>query len=194
MTSLSPMKIASNKGLLAALGTGLLLGFSVSPLPADEDVVANYVITSADDFLIDIYHNGEAVPDDRRHLLSERFGATSERIDLQVARGDWLVFHVVSDPMRWGGVRYFAAAGVFEKNEFGFVSHPDSRNWSACDDTSRVAKFISRKDFMSNNPAKKITELWLDGDGLMKQYAGDSWSGEPIWGCTRDTWLKFIVP
>jgi hypothetical protein len=184
------MKTIAAKGLLAVLGLGLFAG----PLRADEDVVANYVITSADDFLVDIYHNGRVVPDCRRHMLSERFGATSERIDLQVNRGDWLVFHVVSDRMRWGGVRYFAAAGVFEKNEFGFVSHPDSRDWSACDDTSRAARFISKKNFMSDNPAQKITELWLDGQGLMKQFAGDSWSGEPLWGRSRDTWLKFIAP
>jgi hypothetical protein len=47
---------------------------------------------------------------------------------------------------------------------------------------------------MSDKPAQKITELWLDGQGLMKQFAGDGWNGEPLWGCSRDTWLKFIVP
>jgi hypothetical protein len=188
------MRTTSRKSLLRVLGIGLLFGLSACSLPADEEVVANYVITSADDFLVSVYHNGDVVPDDRRHLISERFGATSERIDTQVKPGDWIVFHVVCDPMRWGGVRYFAAAGLFEKGEFGFVSQPDSRNWSACDDTSRAAKFIAKKDFMSNNPAQKITRLWLDGDGLMKQFAGDSWSGQPLWGRSCDTWLKFIVP
>lgn len=183
-----------SKTLLVLLCAGFVLGLSPRPVWADEDVVANYVITSADDFLVDVYHNGEVVPDGCRHMLSERFGATSERIDLQVRRGDWIVFHVVSDRMRWGGVRYFAAAGLFEKNEFGFVSHPDSRQWSACDNTSRVAKFIAKKDFMSHSPAQKVTEIWRDGDELMKQFAGDSWCGEPLWGCSRDTWLKFIVP
>jgi len=188
------MQVNYLKGMFVVLGAGLLFGLSVRPVQADGDIVANYVITSADDFLVDVYHNGEVVPDDSRHMLSERFGATSERIDLQVHRGDWIVFHVVSDRMRWGGVRYFAAAGLFEKNEFGFVSHPDSCDWSACDDTSRVAKFIAKKNFMSDKPAQKITELWLDGQGLMKQFAGDGWNGEPLWGCSRDTWLKFIVP
>lgn len=159
----------------------------------EEDVVANYVITSADDFVIDVYHNGQPVPECRRHLLSERFGATSERIDLQVCRGDWIVFHVVSDPMRWGGVRYFAAAGLLDKNKFGFVSHPDSRNWSACDDPAHVGQFIRRKNFMNDHPAQRITALWQDGQGLMKQFAGDAWSGEPLWGASRDTWLKIIV-
>jgi len=193
------MKTTFNKGLLATLGAGLVLGFSASPLPADDDVAdqsvaANYVVTVADDFVVDIYQNGKVVPDSSRHMISETFGAMAERTDIEVHRGDWLVFHVVNNRLRWGGSYYFGAAGLFEKDESGFVSNLCSGDWSYCDNPSRARKFISKKDFMSNHAAQPISRAWGDGTRLMKQYAGDSWSGEPLWGCSRDTWLKLIVP
>jgi hypothetical protein len=192
MTTSVPMK--SRCCFWTTVTAALCLMFSARPLPADDSVAANYVITAADDFVIDVHQNGKLVPESQRHLLVEKFGATSERIDVQVRHGDWLVFHVVSDPMRWSGVRYFAAAGLFEKNEFGFMSCPDSPDWSACDDPSHAKKFISRKDFMSSNVAQRITAPWQDGQGLMKQFAGEGWTGEPLWGTERDTWLKLVVP
>jgi len=39
----------------------------------------------------------------------------SERTNIQVRHGDWLVFHVANNRLRWGGSYYFAAAGLFEK-------------------------------------------------------------------------------
>src|SRR6476646_5439873 len=68
---------------------------------------ARYLITVADDFLVDVYRNGRAVPDAKRTLLDERFGATVERLDVEVRKGDWLVFNVVNNRMRWGGASYF---------------------------------------------------------------------------------------
>lgn len=62
------------------------------------DAVAQYVYTVADDFIVEVYYNGERVPDERRHLQFERFGATGERIDTPVHKGDWLVFNVVNQP------------------------------------------------------------------------------------------------
>jgi hypothetical protein len=103
------MKIHFYKSLLIVLGAELLPGCGIVPLPTENNaperaVAANYIITESDDFIVDIYHNGEVVPDSRRHMLSETFGATGERIDIQVHRGDWLVFHVVNDRFRWGGL------------------------------------------------------------------------------------------
>jgi hypothetical protein len=51
------------------------------------------------------------VPDSKRTLLVERFGTTAEWIDVDVKRGDWLVFNVVNNRMRWGGCSYVAVAG-----------------------------------------------------------------------------------
>ena len=194
-----PAAISLFKSLLPPFGAGILLALCALPLSAgddnmDQDTAANYVITQADDFVVDIYHNGRLVPNECRHLLTETFGATSERIDLPVRHGDWLVFHVVNDRLRWGGCSYFAAAGLFEKNEFGFVSNARSGDWSACDDPSHAAKFVSRKTYMTDCPAQKIANPWSDGLHLMRQHAGDDWAGDPIWGRTCDTWLKLIVP
>src|SRR5947207_11914800 len=79
------------------------------------DLRASYLITVADDFVADAYRNGRPIPDAKRQLLEDRFGATVERINTEVRKGDWLVFNVVNDRLRWGGAYYFAVAGCFAK-------------------------------------------------------------------------------
>jgi hypothetical protein len=160
---------------------------------SNSDLRAGHIVTVADDFVVDVYLNGVRVPDDRRELLAEIYGATAERVNVQVHRGDWLVFHVVNDRLRWGGCCYFAAAGVLPTNEFGFVSETESGNWSACDVPAKVGKFIKEKQYLSREKAQRIARIWQDGTPQMKQFAGNSWAGEPLWGLTRDTWLKVIV-
>src|SRR3954468_24396185 len=81
---------------------------------ARDGAVANYLVTVADDFVVEVYHNGQRVPDSARELILERFGATGEKINIAVKSGDWLVFHVVSNRLRWDGSKYFAVAGCFE--------------------------------------------------------------------------------
>src|SRR3954466_4145755 len=76
-----------------------------------EGKLADYLITVADDFIVEVYHNGQRVPDSARELILERFGATGEKIKVPVKRGDWLVFHVVANRLRWDGSKYFAVAG-----------------------------------------------------------------------------------
>jgi hypothetical protein len=154
---------------------------------------ADHVITVADDFVVDVYLNGVRVPDDKRTLLAEIFGATVERINAQVHKGDWLVFHAVNNRLRWGGSYYFAAAGVLQSKEFGFVSETESGNWSACDDPAKGRRFIEKKWYLHQDKAQPISRIWQDGTPQMKRFAGDSWDGEPLWGMSRDTWLKVIV-
>jgi len=183
------------KGLIAALLCCLISGcathcgqkFSGSGLRAEQ------VITVADDFVVDVYLNGVRVPDERREMLAETFGATAERINVRVHEGDWLVFHVANDKLRWGGCYYFAAAGVLQTNEFGFVSELESGNWSVCDDPTNARRFIEKRNYMQWNKAQPISRIWQDGTPQMKRFAGDSWAGEPLWGLSRDTWLKVIV-
>lgn len=160
---------------------------------ARETPRAKYVITVADDFVVEVYHNGKAVPDSKRKLLNERFGATTERIDEPIARGDWLVFHVVNNRLRWGGASYFAAAGCFVDNEYGFVTSTETGAWSACDSPRDADRFISDRNFLKHRPAHKITQPWSDGDTYIRAYAGTSWNGEPIWGANRSTWIKYIA-
>ncbi len=162
---------------------------AVEPKP----IRAAYVITVADDFIVDIYHNGRAVPDSKRQMLEERYGATAERINIEVRKGDWLVFNVVNNRMRWGGAYYFAAAGCFAANEFGFSSNLEDGNWCVCDTVHDAAKFILRREYLANQPAKAISTLWADGGAMMRQFAGDQWKGTPLWGSSRNTWIKVLV-
>jgi hypothetical protein len=157
------------------------------------DLRANHIVTVADDFVVDVYLNGIRVPDDKRELLAEIFGATVERISVHAHRGDWLVFHVVNNRLRWGGCYYFAAAGVLQTNEFGFISETASGNWSACDDPGKARRFVAKKWYLQRDRTQAISRIWQDGTPQMKHFAGDSWAGEPVWGLSRDTWLKVIV-
>lgn len=154
---------------------------------------ARHLITATDDFIVEVYHNGVRVPHAKRELLVERFGATVEKINVEVQRGDWLVFNVVNNRLRWGGAYYFGVAGVLGENECGFVSDLDSGDWSVCDDPAAQQRFIKSKDYLSDNRPAKVEFPWGDGDNYMRQFAGNQWNGEPIWGRERNTWIKVVV-
>ncbi len=154
---------------------------------------ASYLITAADDFVVDMFVNGKPIPDSSRTMLEERFGATVERVDVEVRRGDWLVFNVVNNRLRWGGTRYFGVAGCFAPSEFGFVSDRASRQWSACDNPRDAVRFITQRAFHSRAAVQLIDNPWPAGDALMQQYAGANWSGTPVWGKARSTWIKVLV-
>ena len=154
---------------------------------------ANYLITAADDFIVDVYLNGKPIPDSKRTMLEERFGATVERIDAEVHSGDWIVFNVVNNRLRWGGTRYFGMAGCFAANEYGFISDRASRQWSACDNPRDATRFITQMSFLDRSAVQIIDNPWPVGDELMRQYAGSNWSGSPVWGKSRNTWIKVIV-
>jgi hypothetical protein len=152
-----------------------------------------YLITVTDDMVVDVYHNGRPVPDSKRTLLREIYGATVERMDVEVKKGDWLVFNVANNRLRWGGAYYFAVAGCFGTNEYGFVSSLDTGQWSACDTPRDADRFIAQKTYLRHQAAKPITQMWAEGTNFMKEYAGDNWSGTPLWGSSRCTWIKVIV-
>src|SRR5881409_3767995 len=114
-------------------------------------MVAQYLYTVADDFIVDVYYNGERVPDARRNMLLERFGATVERIDVPVRKGDWLVFNVVNNRMRWGVAYYFATAGMKpDETTIGFTTELASGRWSCCDNPSNVGRFVSDREFLAS--------------------------------------------
>jgi hypothetical protein len=154
--------------------------------------LCEYLVTGADDFIVEVYQNGKRVPDEQRELLLERFGATVEKIHVSVHEGDWLVFHVVQDRFRWGGAKYFAVAGCKAENEFGFVSDPGSVEWSVCDDPAKVRGFIDRRDTGRNVRAAAIEVPWDEGDDHMKEYAGQDFAGKALWGRQPSTWIKFV--
>ena len=173
-----------------------------SPVPDSElesvpkkapEVRCEYLITVADDFVVDVYHNGKPVPEAKRELLVERFGATAEKVQVAVRPGDWLVFHVVQNRLRWGGSKYFAVAGCLAKNEFSFVSDPASEAWSVCDDPAKVPEFIRRRDAGRKARALAIEVPWGEGDDYMKECAGESFNGKALWGRAPSTWIKFVA-
>jgi len=181
---------------MAALTLLTLSGSSLPHAQVKEktDVLrANYLVTVADDFVVEVYHNGKSVPESRRVMLNDRFGATTERVDEAVHKGDWLVFHVVNNRLRWGGASYFAVAGCFTKDEFGFSSTLDNGDWSVCDSPRDADRFITDKNFLKHHPAHAISQPWSDGDTYMRAYAGASWHGTPLWGNARSTWIKVLV-
>ena len=91
----------------------------------------------------------------KRRLLEERYGATVERIDVEVHKGDWLVFNVVNNRMRWGGAYYFGVAGCFARDEFEFVSRSDAGSWSVCDTPRDVDNFISKnRSSVTDRPSR----------------------------------------
>src|SRR4051812_31225597 len=73
---------------------------------------AKWVYLVADDFVVNVWKNGGAVPLSHRSLVHEIYGATVERITLDLASGDWLVFHVVNNRLRWNGCRFFGMAAM----------------------------------------------------------------------------------
>ena len=117
------------------------------------------------------------------------FGATVERIRVDVRPGDWLVFNVVNNRMRWGGSSYFAVKG---QGTHGFATELDSGRWSCCDDLEQVGQFIAERDRFADHRALPVTKPWSDGNAMMARHA-DGWNGQAIWGGSRNTWIKYIA-
>ncbi|WP_395742915.1 hypothetical protein [Prosthecobacter sp.] len=204
------MKTALFLSLTLCLGAAVPLSAEVAPLSSPEttaatrtdakearhakNLLARHLITVTDDFVVEAYKNGVRIQDGQRTLLNEIFGATVERMNVEVRPGDWLVFHVVSNRMRWDGSKYFAVSGMLGDNEFGFVSDPASQAWSACDDPDRVRDFIRRRDEGTEVRASPIAKPWEEGDEHMRQNAGAGFSGKSLWGGAASTWIKFVAP
>lgn len=157
-------------------------------------VLADWVTMVAKDFVVEVYKNGERVPDRDRQLLLDQFGACSERLNVGVKAGDWLVFHVVANRMRHQGSKCFLAAGCLDSGGLGFVTHPDNEAWSVCDDPAEAPSFIENRDFGATVRPSGIRNAWEEGLDHMREFAGADFGGVPVWGEESSTWLKFIAP
>jgi hypothetical protein len=148
----------------------------------------------ADDFVVNIWKNGGIVAESKRLLTDEIFGATVERVEMELVVGDWLVFHVVNNRLRWGGCRFFGMAGFAAEHETTIVSSP-SEEWSYTDQPSDVARFISERDYLKDRTAKPIPadRAWDQGTPRLRSICGGKWHGRPIWGDAPSTWLKLRV-
>lgn len=155
--------------------------------------LSTHLITATNDYIVDAYHNGVKIPEDQRKMLHEHFGATVEKIQVDVQPGDTLVFHVVSNRLRWGGSRYFAVAGLLGTGDYGFVTDPASSDWSICDDPLQSNQFIQQREYGNQNRALIATKPWDVGDELMHRYAGDGYPGKAVWGNNASTWIKYVA-
>lgn len=152
--------------------------------------MATCLLTVVDDFIVEVFHNGERVPDARRRLEAEIFGATIERIDVTLREGDWIVFNAVNNRLRWGGVCYFAVAGFDPRGAVRFTTELQSGRWSVCDQPGEAPQFIAAPDYLADNLARPVERRWTRGDDLIRGRVRN-WSGEPLWGTNRNTWIKF---
>jgi len=156
-------------------------------------VIADKIVAAVDDFIVDVYHNGEKVPDSSRRLLNEIHGATVEEIDIEVRSGDWIVFNCANNRLRWGGQSLFIAAGrLNESGPPAFATTANDPHWSACDDPSEVKKFIGDRAHLADKPAGSPESPWGEGMNIFNQMQPDS-GAQPIWGESRNTWIKFVA-
>lgn len=168
------------------------------PVPAPgapAPVVATALQIVADDFVTEIYHNGKPVPTADRKLQNEIYGAQVERVTLTLRPGDWVVFNVVNNRLRWGGAYYFAAAAVDVDGLAVFSSQTGDGNWSACDDVAQIARFVGERDHLRDHKPQPVKKEWDQGDHHIHRLCPD-FTGEAIWGDpeSKSTWIKFVVP
>jgi hypothetical protein len=167
------------------------VGASATPLRRGNKI-ADFICTVTDDFVIDIYVNGELVPADKRKLTGERFGAQMEQIDVPIHKGDWVVFAVANNRLRWGGSYYFGAAGMTQEKRLVFQSKLGDPRWTYTDDPGAVTQLIRQRN-TRGRPVESVKVVWGDGHGLMKERTNNLWTGDPVWGAARLSWIKFIV-
>ena len=160
---------------------------------APGEVLATRLFIGADDFVVDVFHNGQRVPDSLRSMTKELYGAIGERTDITVRERDWVVFNVANNRLRWSGAYYFGVAGV---NDDGFVgiSSEENEQWSVCEDPGLVPRFIAEADFMATNYAQRISKPWTGGDSMIRPHV-KNWTGYAIWGSetNRNIWIKFYA-
>lgn len=158
-------------------------------------VVATGIHIVADDFVADIHHNGKLVPAESRKLKAEIFGAQVEFVSLNLRPGDWVVFNVVNNRLRWNGAYYFAAAAVDIDGLAVLSSQTRSGDWSACDDLAQAAKFVADREHLRDKKPRPIANPWDRGDKEIARAVPD-FDGEGVWGdpTSRSTWIKVVVP
>lgn len=185
-----------------AIATALLVVVATASLvssarAAESDVDGRLVATTlwvvTDAFVVDVYHNGSPIGDQQRKIVKDVYGACVEKVDVKVQPGDWLVFNVVTNRLRaqTKGARYFAVAGVGTEGGITFVSESTSGRWTSEDNPDRVGEFLRDPAAGMDAKALAIEKPWPAGDGLMRERV--KWTGEPVWGTSPNTWIKYVA-
>jgi len=161
------------------------------PLPPAP--LASEMVIVADDFVVDVWVNGKQLPQAARTMLAETHGAITERISVDLDPGDWVVFHVVANRLRWGGASYFGVYATALDDSHAFSSTTKG-NWSYCDDVTQVSAFIAERDTGADRLARAPQKPWHAAPRLWRSHIGRRFPGEPVWGAAPSTWIKCIVP
>lgn len=159
------------------------------------EVIADTVIVSADDFVVDIYHNGERVPLWDRKMIAENWGSTAEEVTVEVREGDWLVFSVANNRLRWDGAYYFGVAGLKEDGSVAIESGLGNGQWSYCEEPGQVPRFVENRGYLSDQAVLAVDRPYAASEGaILKRVPG--WSGTPVWGPSdrRIMWVKYLAP
>ncbi|HTH46304.1 MAG TPA: J domain-containing protein [Candidatus Limnocylindria bacterium] len=154
--------------------------------------LAAYVVVAVDEVMPAIWHNGQRVPDDKCQLLGDDFGATLERVNITVNEDDWLVFNVASNPVRWGGSVFFGAAGMITEKAASFSSTTKDGRWSYEERPDALRAFIEQRE-APGLPVRPPTVEWGKGRVHMGNLTSGTWGGDPIWGSSHSTWIKFVA-
>jgi hypothetical protein len=111
-----------------------------------------------------------------------------------LSAGDWLVFHVVNNRLRWNGCRFFGMAAMAADNEATIVSCKDGK-WSYTDKPAEVPKFIAARDALRDHTVDVIPteKTWDQGSTRLNDLCGGQWRGQPIWGDAPSTYLKLLI-
>jgi hypothetical protein len=155
-------------------------------------IAAHYIQMVSAEFVVDIYHNGVLVPQSKRQLQKEVYGAQIEKVSLELHEGDWLVFHVVNNGLRTGFPRCFFAAGMLDETHPTFFTEAASHRWLACDNIQKVSQFIANWADRGDGSAQAVTQPWKDGVKYINEKV-PGWKGSPIWGTAHGTWLKYVI-
>ncbi|MHC5011570.1 MAG: hypothetical protein ACYTG6_11575, partial [Planctomycetota bacterium] len=154
--------------------------------------VASDLAVVADDFVVDVWVNGERLPLDNREMVAEIHGAMTERIHVDLHEGDWVVFHVVANRMRWNGASYFGVHATGPEGKTAFTTDTDGR-WTICDDPSRVESFLANREPSTEAKAIAPANPWHEAPRLWRDLLGHDFTGEPVWGRAPSTWIKYVV-
>jgi hypothetical protein len=186
-------RIDQRLAAVASLPKPLQPADTAAGAPPTGALVASALLLVADDFVVEVYVNGRPVPSESRKLQADIFGAQIERVEVDLHDGDWIVFNVASNQLRWKGAHYFACAGLKgDANDLVFASEARSGRWLACDDLTDVARFVADPNYLSDRKAQTIEKSW-DPEGKRMRERVPNWSGEGIWGTSRGTWIKYVV-
>jgi hypothetical protein len=168
---------------------------ATQPSAAPSAIVADSILIVADDFVTDIYLNGQRVPDGSCKLEGEIYGATVLRVTVDVHPGDSLVFNAANDRFRWGGSTGLSVAGMMgDSRTPAFVSEAQSGNWSGCSSLEEAPQFIEDPMYLHEKPAVVPDKPWKGCTDQMAKRC--DWTGETLWasGDRRNVWIRYVAP